>query len=75
MSATGSLHKKLKIFLAKHTANLAIFAVKWISGIYSEPNFILGRSCMPEKKKMREIRNLISRFWQRIVGRNVWKTF
>lgn len=60
---TGSLRKKSNIFVAKHTANLAIFAVKWTSGIYSEPNFILGHGCMPEKKKMKETRNSISRFW------------
>lgn len=72
---TGSLHKKSNIFVAKHTANLAIFAVKWTSGFCSERNFILGCGCMPEKEKMREIRNLISRFWKRIVGRNMLKMF
>lgn len=57
-----------KPFVAKHTANMAIFAVKMTSGIYLEPNFILKSGCMPEKKKMKEIKNLICKFLQRTWG-------
>lgn len=63
-----SLHRKSKPFVAKYTAN---FAVKRTSGIYSETNFILKSGCMPEKKKMKEIRNLISKFLQRTWG-EIW---